>query len=68
MCGNIVVNSCSITAPVANSVACGDGPAPTTNNASGALVTTCSSTVPCDWVCAAGYYKNGSICSPYTCQ
>lgn len=62
------INTCSTTAPITNSVACNDGPIPATDNASGSLVATCSTTVQCDWVCATGFYKNGASCSAYTCQ
>jgi len=64
----VTVNACSTTAPAANTTFCTDGPAPDTNNKAGTLAAACIDTVQCDWVCAAGYFKDGNICTAYVCQ
>lgn len=61
-------NSCSASAPTANSSACNDGGTPTSENQAGTLVATCSASVACDWQCASGYSKSGSTCVANSCS
>lgn len=64
---------CDQYSPDPNAVPClGTASALTSNLIGGTstLVASCSPTTEtaCEYTCRSGYYKNGSICSPYTCQ